>query len=81
MAKAVAISEDSEISEVLQHAGDGMILLITRALWHTLVLQAQSEGITPGAVLDRAMKEYLERHGCQEAVDFLFEISGQVKNE
>jgi len=77
MARADAITpEDGEVSEIIRRAGDGMVLVITRAMWETLVLQAQSEGLSPGHVLDKALRGYLEEHGCKEAVDYLFMVAG-----
>jgi hypothetical protein len=81
MAKATAVpQEDEGVSEIIRRAGDGMVLVITRAMWETLVLQAQAENLTPGHILDKALRGYLEKDGCKEAVDYLFLVSkGQRK--
>jgi len=76
MAKAIALSqEDEAVSEIIRHAGDAMVLVITRAMWETLLLQAKAENLTPGRILDKALRGYLEEHGCKEAVDYLFLVA------
>jgi hypothetical protein len=82
MARASAVpTEEGGVSEIIRRAGDGMVLVITRAMWETLILQARAENLTPGLILDKALKGYLEEHGCQEAVDYLFLVAEGQKNE
>jgi hypothetical protein len=77
MARAEAVEPEEGIPAIVERAGEAMILIIPRAMWETLVLQGQAENLPPGRVLDKALREYLEKHGCQEAVDYLFRVSGQ----
>lgn len=53
---------------------DAMMLLIPGALWKVLVLQGKGEGRSPGDVLNSAIREYLERSGSPEAVEYLWRL-------
>lgn len=77
MARAEAVESEEGVPEIVERAGEAMILIIPRAMWETLILQGRAENLPPGRVLDKALREYLERHGCQEVVDYLFRVSGQ----
>jgi len=68
---------DSEVEQRIAQAGNGMVLFVNQALWETLVLQGESEGCGPGEVLNKAVRAYLEENGCDEAVSYLFAVSGQ----
>ena len=72
MAKACPV--EPEASPELAEAGEAMLLMISGAMWQTLVLQGQSEGLPPGAVLDKAVRSYLEARGSKEAVDYLWSL-------
>jgi hypothetical protein len=75
MAQAEAVEQEKIFPDIIENAGNAMLLLITRSLWETLILQGRAENLSPGRVLDKALREYLEKHGCQEAVDYLFSIA------
>lgn len=79
MARAEAIEQEKNFPDIIEQAGNAMLLLITRSTWETLILQGRSEGLSPGQVLDKALRQYLEQHGCQEAVDYLFHVAGQKR--
>jgi hypothetical protein len=83
MAQAIAVPKEEEtVADVIDRAGDAMVMLITRAMWTTLVIQGQAENLTPGGVLDKALREYLEKHGSQEVADYLFTVAeGQRRTE
>lgn len=77
MAKAQAVEQEPQtpIEEAIERAGDIKLMMIARGMWETLFLQGQSEGLEPGQVLDKALRQYLEAHGSKEAVDYLHAIS------
>ena len=77
MAQAQAVEREKAFPDIIENAGDAMLLLITRGMWETLILQGRAENLSPGCVLDKALREYLEKHGCREAVDYLFGIAEQ----
>ena len=72
MAKAQPV--ESEASQELVEADEAMLLMISGAMWHTLVLQGRAEGMPPGAVLDKAVRAYLEAQGSKEAVEYLWSL-------
>lgn len=76
MAKAQAVEQEPQnlIEEAIERAGDIKLMMIPRAMWETLLLQGQTEGLEPGQVLDRALHQYLEAHGSKEAVDYLHAV-------
>ena len=61
---------------LVREAGEAMLLMVNRALWETLIRQAKAEGRHPGAILDAALKLYLEEHGSDEAVAYLHKLAG-----
>jgi hypothetical protein len=62
MARAVSTTAvDTESGGVMLLAIDGM-------LWQVLFSQAQVEKSSPGAVLSKAVGQYLEKHGDEEIV-------------
>ena len=67
---------------MIREAGDATILMVPHSLVETITLQARGESrehggqVTPGEVLNKALRMYLEEHGKKEAVDYLFAISG-----
>lgn len=73
MARAEAVDVD-ETAEMIAGAGDAMILLIPRSMWETLLLQGRADGLQPAQVLDRAVREYLEKHGSEEVVRYLRKV-------
>lgn len=75
MAKATAsiLSDEEERGEALDQ--EGMILMVPGYLWNVLLKQAKAEGTTPGTVFSKALQEYLEKHGEQEAVDHLWSLA------
>jgi hypothetical protein len=75
MAKAVAVY-GSPVEEMIQESGEAMLMMVRRSLWETLIRQAESEGVTPGEILDRAMRAYLEQNGSEEAVGYLHMLAG-----
>jgi len=66
MARAEA-KETSEFEDRVTHAGDAMMLLISRSVHEVLQIQSRGEGSTPGTVLSRALSDYVEKHGTAEA--------------
>lgn len=72
MARAEAVEADASLE--LVEAGDAMLLMISGAMWHTLVLQSKSEGVSPGDVLDKALRAYLEEHGSHETIEYLWDL-------
>lgn len=50
----------------LANAGDAMMLLINPGLWNVLVAQGKAEGAPPGAILAKAMEQYVGTHGSEE---------------
>lgn len=75
MAETRAIADDEPWAETIREAGDAMIMLITRSTWETLLLQGAAEGVTPGQVLDKALRAYLEEHGSKKAVEYLHAVA------
>lgn len=61
---------------MVREAGEAMLLMVNRAMWETLVRQAQAEGRHPGAVLNDALRLYLEQNGSDEAVQYLHAVAG-----
>lgn len=70
---AKAIISEPERDEALDQ--EAMILMVPGYFWNVLVKQAKAEGSTPGVVLAKALKGYLEQHGGQEAVDHLWSLA------
>jgi hypothetical protein len=70
---AKAILSEPEREEALDQ--EAMILMIPGYLWNVLVKQAKAERSTPGVVLSKAMKGYLEQYGTKEAVDHLWSLA------
>jgi len=68
------VEHDDDLEQVKQ-AGEAMLMMIPRALWEVLLLQAEHDHITPGAVLDRAVRGYLEREGDPRALEYLKSVS------
>jgi hypothetical protein len=72
---------DDETFDSIQSAGDIVILMVQRVMVETLARQAREESreigyhVSPGQVLDKAIKLYLETHGKPEAVDYLRLVS------
>lgn len=56
-------------------AGEVMVLLITRSTWETLVQQGAHEGISPGAVLNKALTEYIGKYGGDGVVEYLHAVA------
>jgi len=77
VARAQAVIDPLE--EEIAHAGDAMMMLVSRSVWDTLRLQATSEGVEPGAVLSRALSEYITHHGSDEARTFLAKLAQEVR--
>lgn len=71
MLRAQSMTEDNPVAEMIESAGDSLVMIIPRAMWETLVRQGGAEGVAPGVVLDKALRAYLEAHGAPEAVDYL----------
>lgn len=69
---AKAILHEDEGAAALDH--EAMVLMVPGYLWNVLVKQARAEGTTPGVVFSTAVKEYLEKHGSKEAVDYLWSL-------
>jgi len=63
--------EYTPAEEMVREANEAMMMMVSGALWNTLVLQAKSEGRHPGQVLDAMAREYLEKHGSPEAIEYL----------
>ncbi len=63
MAEAYSSTEENPAREMVEGAGDAVILLVSRALVDTLSLQADHEGVKMGVVLDSAIRAYLKEHG------------------
>ena len=42
---------------------DAVPLIVPMAMWNILILQAEVEECSPGEVLDRALRDYLEADG------------------
>lgn len=74
--KATAVGSPNPIAEMIRDADEAMMLLITGAMWETLVRQGAAEGISPGQVLDKALRVYLEAHGAPDTVAYLHAIAG-----
>jgi len=68
--------ELSEAESAIEQAGDAMLLLISSLTWETLLRQSAAEGSTPGQVLGKALRLYIETHGSKEAVDYLYAVAG-----
>lgn len=81
MARAQPVDEPepSFLEEELDRAGDAQLMLITVAMWETLKLQGESEGLEPGHVLDKALRAYLEAHGSPRAVEYLHAVARRSK--
>lgn len=77
MARAEAVEEPEKdfVEEELDRAGDAKLMLITTSMWETLRLQGEAEGLGPGQVLDKALRQYLEAHGASQAVAYLHAVA------
>lgn len=75
MAKAVSSTEDDPGRELLEGAGDAVMLLVPRALVVVLSHQAEHEGVKLGVVLDRAIRDYLKKNGAPGAIEYLQELA------
>lgn len=75
MVRAEAVRQEEGLPGAIQRAGDAMILVITRAMWETLLLQGRAENLSPGQILDKALKGYLEKHGCEEAASYICAVA------
>ena len=68
---------DEDTVNSLKQAGDITMMMVQQVLVETLVRQAREESreegthVSPGQVLDKALKFYLETHGKPEAVEYL----------
>jgi hypothetical protein len=60
-----------------QEAGGAMLLLISTRLWELLILQGNGEGLSPGDVLERSVRGYIEENGTSEAKALLERLDGQ----
>lgn len=78
MARAVAVPPDP-LEEEIEHAGDAMMMLVSRSVWDTLCLQAKAEGVHPGTVLSRALSGYISTHGSEEARGFLTQLGKEAR--
>lgn len=65
------------LEKEVAHAGDAMMLLISRSTWEVLRSQAQAEGVEPATVLSRAITEYIEAHGSDAVKGYLTRL-GEV---
>jgi hypothetical protein len=78
------ITVDDETIEALQQAGDITMMLVQRVLVETLIRQAREESreigfhVSPGQVLNKALKLYLETHGKPEAVEYLQMLAAEA---
>lgn len=80
MARAVSSTEDATPGEeMIEGAGDAMLLMVSRSMVETLNRQALSEGVSMGRVLDKAMRAYLKEHGSPEAVAYLIALDNQQR--
>lgn len=61
----------SPLEEEVRHAGDAMMLLISRSTWDLLQKQGHAEKVEPGTILSKAITEYIEAHGSEEAKTYL----------
>ena len=55
------------------------MLLVPRYVWETLRLQADHEGLRPGEMLDRVLRSYLEKGGCEAAVSYLHDLAESMR--
>lgn len=74
MVKAIAVSDP--MNEEVSRAGDAMMLLISRSTWEVLKKQSVSEDCEPGAILSKALSDYIENHGSAEAKSYLARLGG-----
>lgn len=79
MARAVSVQEDLDETRDPDLDQDAMILMIQRYVWEVLCIQAKAEGTTPAIVLDKALKAYLEEHGAEEAVQYIWKVSRESR--
>jgi hypothetical protein len=75
MAKAKAIHSNTDI---LEEAGECMMVLLPKGLWNTIIMQGEHEGTSPGLVLAKALKEYLDKNGSEEAKVYINSIIGEL---
>lgn len=61
---------------VIQEASDVMLLMISQNVWDILVTQGQSEGVSPGVALERAVRNYIEEKGSDGARALLARFDG-----
>ena len=68
----------TELEQEITRAGDAVMLLIARSVWEVLQKQAAAEGGEPGAVLSKALAEYVERRGGEDARQYLATLKERV---
>jgi hypothetical protein len=56
---------------MVREAGEATLLMVNRAMWETLVRQANAEGRRPGDVLNDAVRLYLDEHGSPDVIEYL----------
>lgn len=54
------------VTAVDNESGGMMLLAVDFGLWKVLLSQAQLEKSSPGAVLSKAVSQYLEKNGTEE---------------
>lgn len=78
---SVDILVADDLYDDLQNAGEVTMLMVHQYLVETLHRQAQEESreagthVSPGEILDKALKMYLEQHGKPEAVRYLAAVA------
>lgn len=69
--RAHSTTEQGSAEHLIEASGDAVMLLVTRALTETLRRQAESEGIGIGELLDKMVRQYLEKNGSETAIGYL----------
>lgn len=60
----------------VQEAFDVMLLMISQNVWDILVTQGHGEGVSPGTVLEHAVRAYIDEKGADEARALLARFDG-----
>ncbi len=63
----------------MAHAGDAMMMLISRSVWDVLQRQALAEQTEPGTVLSKAISGYISAHGSDDAKSYLMALERESR--
>ncbi len=69
----------SPLDEEVAHAGDALMLLISRSVWDVCLRQAKAEGVEPGTILSKAVTQYMDAHGSEDVKAYLATLTAEAR--